>query len=273
MPTLLPSSTATQLISARVGASAVMLSGTFGCAAPDSSTTVTVLAFVLYKFDWDWVKAEAHFRRAINLDPNYALAHHWSGEFLVLQARFAEGIAELRKAEVLDPLSMPIKNDLGRALFRARRYDDAITQALHTLEFDPNFTNAYATLEYAYEAKGDLRLAVENDLHAVRTLGLGSSRLALLEKAFHAGGWRAYWRQKLHVLQRDFPPGSVPIYDFAEIYTRINEPDKALECLEEPFQQHGDAPLLIGVEPLFDSLRGRPRFIYLLRRSGLPELR
>lgn len=135
---------------------------------PDLAEAHTSLAFILYKFEWNWREAENHFRRAIQLNPSYAIAHHWFGEFLVLMGRFDEGIAELKEAARLDPLSLSIEADFARGLYCARRYDESITQAQRTLDLDPNFSNAYATLAYAYEQKRMYPEAVRADLQVLR---------------------------------------------------------------------------------------------------------
>jgi tetratricopeptide (TPR) repeat protein len=233
-----------------------------------SAEAHTSLAFILYKFEWNWPEAEQHFRRAIQLNPTYSLAHHWFGEFLVLRGRPDEGLAELRKAKSLNPLSLPIENDLARGLYRTRHYDEAIAETNHVLELDPNFSNAYATLTYAYEQKRDYPRAVEADLQLLRLAMRPEQKLAALRKTFTTSGWQAYWRAELELLQKS-PPGSVPEYAFTEIYLRIGNRDAALHLLEKSFEDRGDAPLLMGVEPLLDPLRSDNRFIYLLRRAGL----
>lgn len=233
-----------------------------------SAEAHTSLAFVLYKFDWNWEEAELHFRRALQLNPAYALAHHWFGEFLVLRGRPDEGLAQLKQAESLEPLSLPIKNDLARGLYRTRHYDEAIAKAQQVLELDPNFSNAYATLAYAYEQKGDYPRAVEADLQVLRLANKSEQEIAALRKTFANSGWHAYWAAELKLLQKA-PPGSVPSYVFAEIYLRLGNREAALHFLEKSFEERSDAPLLIGVEPLLDPLRSDDRFIYLLRRAGL----
>ena len=233
-----------------------------------SAEAHTSLAFVLYKFDWNWVEAEQHFRRALQLNLSYALAHHWFGEFLVLRGRPDEGLAELRQAESLEPLSLPIKNDLARGLYRTRHYDEAIAKAREVLDLDPNFSNAYATLAYAYEQKRDYPRAVENDLRVLRLANRPEPEIAALRNTFANSGWKAYWTAELKLLQKA-PPGSVPTYVFAEIHLRLGNKEEALRLLEKSFEERSDAPLLIGVEPLLDSLRSDDRFVYLLRRVGL----
>jgi tetratricopeptide (TPR) repeat protein len=235
---------------------------------PSSAEAHTSLAFVLYKFDWNWVEAEQHFRRALRLNPAYALAHHWFGEFLILRGRSDEGLTELKQAESLEPLSLPIKNDLARGLYRTRHYDEAIAKAQEVLDLDPNFSNAYATLAYAYEQKRDYPRAVKADLQVLRLAHRSEPEIAALQKTFSSSGWRAYWAEELKLFQRS-PPDSVPTYVFVEIYLRLGDHQKALQLLEKSFEERSDAPLLIGVEPILDPLRSEDRFIYLLRRAGL----
>jgi tetratricopeptide (TPR) repeat protein len=233
-----------------------------------SAEAHTSLAFILYKFEWNGLEAERHFRRAVQLNPSYALAHHWFGEFLVLRGRPDEGLAELRQAESLEPLSLPIKNDLARALYRTRHYDEAIERAQHVIELDPNFSNAYATLAYAYEQKRDYPRAVEADLHVLRLAKVSEEEITALRKRFIQSGWKAYWSAKLELLQKA-PTGSVTAYVFAETYLRLGNREEALHFLEKSFADRGDAPLIVGAEPLLDPLRSDNRFIYLLRRAGL----
>jgi Tfp pilus assembly protein PilF len=233
-----------------------------------SAEAHTSLAFVLYKFDWNWEESESHFRRALQLNPAYALAHHWFGEFLILRGHPDEGLAQLTQAESLEPLSLPIKNDLARGLYRTRHYDRAIVKAQQVLDLDPNFSNAYATLAYAYEQKHDYRKAVEADLQVLRIANRSEQEIAALRKTFVNSGWHAYWAAELRLLQKA-PPGSVPPYAFAEIYLRLGDREAALRFLEKSFEERSDAPLLIGAEPLMDPLRADQRFVYLLRRAGL----
>jgi Tfp pilus assembly protein PilF len=233
-----------------------------------SAEAHTSLAFVLYKFDWNWEEAELHFRRALQLNPAYALAHHWFGEFLVLRGHPDEGLAQLTQAESLEPISLPIKNDLALGLYRTRHYDQAIAKAGQVLELDPNFSNAYATLVYAYEQKRDYPRAAEADLQVLRLANRPEQEIVALRKTFANSGWRAYWTAELKLLQKA-PPGSVPPYVFAEIYLRLGDQETALHFLEKSFEERSDAPLLIGVEPILDPLRSDARFIYLLRRAGL----
>lgn len=229
----------------------------------------TSLAFILYKFEWNWLEAENHFRRAIEINPNYALAHHWFGEFLGLTARFDEGLAELKEAERLDPLSLAVKDDIARTLYRARRYDEAIEQARKALELEPNFRNSYISLASCYQQKEMYGEAVEADLKSLGLSNYPPEKIEELKNVFAASGWQAYWRKQLETQRRQNEIEYVPSYRAVEIYLWLGENETALQMLEKNYDEHGDAPLNVRTEPPFDALRNDSRFQRLLRRSGL----
>lgn len=229
----------------------------------------TSLAFILYKFEWKWLEAENHFRRAIEVNPSYALAHHWYGEFLGLMGRFDEGLAELKEAERLDPLSLALKDDVGRLLYRARRYDEAIEQARKTLELEPNFRNAYISLMRCYQQKEMYAEAVEADLKSLSLSNYPPGEIEELKNIFAASGWQAYWRRQLETQRQQNQIEYVPSYQAIEIYLRLGEDETALRLLEKSYDERGDAPLYVRAEPPLDPLRSDSRFQYLLRRSGL----
>ena len=231
-----------------------------------SAEAHTSLAFILYKYEWNWPQAELHFGRALQLDPSYALAHHWFGEFLVLRGRPEEGLTQLRQALAIEPLSLPIRNDVARALYRTRHYDEAIAEARRVLDMDPTY-NAYPILTYSYEQKHEYAKAVDADLESAQVSRLPDAQLAALRKTFDTAGWQAYWKARIALLKKE-PPGSVPAYVLAEDNLRAGNKELALHLLEQSFSDRGDAPLLIGAEPLWDPLRTDQRFAYLLRRAG-----
>ncbi len=103
----------------------------------------TSLGRVLAAYDWDWANAEKEFKRALELNPRYAIAHQWYGRYLEVKGRRNEGMAERKRAQELDPLSPILSFELGLAFYYGRDYDHAIEQFQKTLELDPNFPPAY----------------------------------------------------------------------------------------------------------------------------------
>jgi len=117
----------------------------------------TALGFYLSNYEWDRDGSEKEYRRAVELKPNYATAHHWLGADLSNVKRFDDSLIEYKRAEELDPLSPIIGTNLGDMLVYARRYDEAIAQYKRTLVRNPNFPYAHLALARAYATKGCIR--------------------------------------------------------------------------------------------------------------------
>jgi TolB-like protein/DNA-binding winged helix-turn-helix (wHTH) protein len=129
------------------------------------------LAFILDLYDWDWESAEKEYKRAIALNSGYATAHHWYAWHLIVMGRNGEGIAELRKAQSLDPLSLIISADLADALCIAHLYDESVQQSRRTLEMDPSFAIAHYELGQAFEQKRMLNEAIGEFQRAIELSG------------------------------------------------------------------------------------------------------
>ncbi len=148
------------------------------------------LAFCLDAFDWDLDSAGKEFRRAIELNPGYATAHHWYAWHLSLLGRYDEAIAEMRKAENLDPLSLIINADLAELLVSAHFYDESIRQSRKTIEMDPNFALAHNQLAQAYLQEHMNDEAVAELQKAVQLSGGSPTCIASLARAYAASGKR-----------------------------------------------------------------------------------
>jgi tetratricopeptide (TPR) repeat protein len=135
------------------------------------------LARVLAAYEWDWAGAEREFKRAIELNPRYAVAHQWYGGYFEARGRHTEAIAERKLALELDPLSLIINFELGLAFYYARDYDRAIGQFQKTLELDQNFRPARMFLPAAYEQKGMYEEAIAEFKKAIPLKG-GEQSLA-----------------------------------------------------------------------------------------------
>src|ERR1700693_1720003 len=148
------------------------------------------LAFCLDAFDWDFDSAGNEFRRAIELTPSYATAHHWYAWHLSVLGRYEEAIAEMRSAKNLDPLSLIINADLAELLLIAHSYDESIRQSRKTIEMDPNFALAHNQLGQAYLQKQMLDGAVAEMEKAAQLSGDSPTAIANLARAYAASGKR-----------------------------------------------------------------------------------
>jgi len=227
----------------------------------------TSLAFIKTLYEWDWPGAEKEFRQAIELNPNYAIAHRWYALNLEYTGRLEEAIAEDKRALELDPLSLPINAYLGLTFYDARQYDQTIEQERKTIELDPNFIVAHNFLGLAYLQKsmGDEAIA-EFEKALVISPGDPMS-LGELGRAYALGGKRAEAQKILDKLNELSKQEFVPAMARAVVYTGLGERDKAFESLEKAYEER--FVIQTKPDPQFDPLRSDPRFTDLLRRMNL----
>jgi TolB-like protein/DNA-binding winged helix-turn-helix (wHTH) protein/Flp pilus assembly protein TadD len=227
------------------------------------------LAFCLDGFDWDLDSAGKEFRRAIELSPGYATAHHWYAWHLSLLGRYDEALAEMRKAENLDPLSLVINADLAELLVLARSYDESILQSRKTIEMDPNFGLAHNHLAQAYLQKHMNVEAVAELQKAVQLSGGSPTTIANLARAYVASGKRSEAEKLLSDLKQRSSPGYSHASEIAVIYASLGDKDQAMNWLEKGYQERFNPGVLL--RPGFDPLRSDPRFEDLAHRIGLPR--
>ena len=225
------------------------------------------LAFTLDGFDWDWGSAEREFKRALELNPGYATAHHWYAWHLALAGRNAEAIAEMKRAQNLDPLSLIISADLAELLVIAHSYDESIDQSRKTIEMDPNFALAHNQLALAYIQKGKYSEAISELEKAVRLSGDSPICSANLARAYAASGRT---NEALKLLS-DLKKGSNAVYsratEIAMVYAALGDKNQAMNWLEKGYQERFNPGVLL--RPGFDPLRSDPQFQDLSRRVGL----
>jgi TolB-like protein/DNA-binding winged helix-turn-helix (wHTH) protein/Flp pilus assembly protein TadD len=226
------------------------------------------LAFVLDGYDWDLDAGGKEFRRAIELSPSYATAHHWYAWHLALLGRYEEAIAEMKKAESLDPLSLIINADLAELLVLAHSYDEAIGQSRKTIEMDPNFAMAHNQLAQAYLQKHMYDRAIAELQKAVQLSGGSPTCIANLARAYALSGKRNEAIKLLNDLKSSSTARNSHASEVAAIYASLGDKDEAMNWLERGYAERFNPGVLI--RPGFDPLRTDPRFQDLMHRVGLP---
>jgi TolB-like protein/DNA-binding winged helix-turn-helix (wHTH) protein/tetratricopeptide (TPR) repeat protein len=226
------------------------------------------LAFLLDGFDWDLDSGGKEFRRAIELNPGYATGHHWYAWHLALLGRYDEAIAEMKKAESVDPLSLIINADLAELLVLAHSYDEAIGQSRKTIEMDPNFAMAHDQLAEAYLQKHMYAQAIPELQKAVQLSSGSPMCIANLARAYAFSGQRDEATALLSDLKTSSTPGFSHASEVAAIYASLGDKDQAMNWLEKGYAERFNPGVLI--RPRFDPLRSDPRFQRLVQRVGLP---
>ncbi|MFZ0918081.1 MAG: protein kinase, partial [Candidatus Udaeobacter sp.] len=228
------------------------------------------LGFVKFWYEWDFAGAELEFRRAIELNPAYATAHHWYGEFLGLMGRFEEGFKELRLAQQVDPLSLIINSDLGKLLVFARQPDEAIEQLQKTLETDPDFPLAHLFLALAYSQKGLHDQAIAELQQQANRPGSRTIFKAVLGFVYGQSGRKDDAIAILNELKGSTSSEQVGSpFEIALVYTGLGENDQALDWLEKAETERDPFLIYIKVDPNFDGLHHDPRFQSLVQRVRL----
>lgn len=225
----------------------------------------TSLAYVKTRYEWDWAGAETQFRRALDLNPNYATAHHWYGECLMLTGRADEAVAEIERALEIDPLSVIISSDLGWALYYARMYDRSIRQCQKTLEIDPDFIVARLALALSYEQKGMYEEALTEFKYKEMESWYWSRRAHILARSGKKN-------QAQHILEKylkNIEQDPQIFYGVAGVYAGLGDKEQTIKWLEKAYEVRHELLIYLKADPRFDLLHTDPRYHDLLRRIGL----
>lgn len=227
------------------------------------------IGLLAMNFEWNWARAEQEFKRAIELNPNYATAHQWYGEFLADMGRADEGIREINRARELDPLSVIINSDMAKVFLLTRHYDEAVTQFHRTLELDPNFSQAHGLLALTYSMQG-LHEKALNQIRQIRNLENDPMTVAWLGYIHGAAGNKAEQEKALNRLQELATQTHISPLWMAVILVGSGDNDATFECFEKVLQERSvGGALVLKANPTFDRLRSDPRFPDLLRRANL----
>jgi DNA-binding winged helix-turn-helix (wHTH) protein/tetratricopeptide (TPR) repeat protein len=239
-----------------------------------SSEAHASLAFVSFFGMWDVDAAGREFRRAIELDPNNGIAHHWYATYLTSLRRFPESLVEIERARTLDPNSSSILADKGAILETSGRVEEGVTLLKQLEENEPNSVSVHRYLKYIYLKNGEYReYLLESRKEAELTHdGAGLAVADAAEKAFAVGGGRGM----LEILRREqkklYDRGDFPPYVLAETCALLGNKTEALQYLKIAYSKHSDRVAEIEANPAFEDLHGEPAFRQLLEEVGLPPI-
>ena len=240
-------------------------------AEPNLAEAQTSLGFVKFWFDWDWLMAEAAYRKAIELDPNYPMAHRMLGIVLAHMGRYAEARPEMARLRELDPL-LAINHALSaQVAFAGREYAAALQFARQAIVVDPEFWIGLFQLGQAYEQSGESELALEALNKAERFSGGNSKAISLRGYLFAKLGRANEAREVLSTLEAIARERYVPPYAMALVHAGLGESELALEWLDRALAVRDVHLAFLPVDPKWDAFRGDPRFQALLKRCGFSE--
>jgi len=228
----------------------------------------TSLGLIAMNYDWDWAGAEREYKKAIELNPNYPTAHHWYAEYLIIQGRFDESLAEIRRARELDPLSLIINSDMGKILYFSRRYDEARNQLQKTLSMDPHFDQGHEWLGQVYLEQGRYDEAIA-EFQMPEYWKSNNWLRSMIGRALAAAGRKDEARKIASELRQVNKQHELEPEDFIAVHIGLGNKDEAFAILEQEYDVRSTGLTSLKVNPLYDSLRTDPRFVDLLRRVGL----
>ena len=227
------------------------------------------LGYVKFKYDWAWAGAERDFKRAIELDPNYAYAPLYYSLYLSEMGRHDEAIKEAKRGLESNPLSRDCNNILGWNLFLARRYDRGIEQFQNLLEIDQNYIAAHWNLANIYAGKGMYSEAIAEVQKAVELSENNTTTVAVLGYIYALAGRRDGAMKVLNDLLELSNQEYVSSFYIALVYTCLGQKDQAFEWLEKAYEERDSYLPQLKVFPFFDSLRSDPRYKVLLKKLNL----
>jgi len=227
------------------------------------------MGYVRFRIDWDWVGAEKAFQRALVLKPGYARAHEWYALYLSVRHRFAASLAEMQRAQQLDPLSASVSNGVGRILHFDRRFDEALLHFRRTLELDPDYAEAYFSQSMTYLAMHRHDDAIAALKIALRLSGNRPVMMAMLGMMEGFAGHLDQARKIYAEMQSQARTGEVSPYYFGLICVGLGEKDQAFAYFEQALAEHEGIMIYLGIEPVTESLQHDPRYASLLTRMNL----
>lgn len=236
---------------------------------PKSGSTQLIVAYIKQNFDWDWVEAERAYRYAIDLAPGNPDAHHFLSRHLQVRGRHEEAVAEIKKAQELDPLSLIIRSSTAAIYRSARRLDDALEVCLKTLEEAPNFAAILSVLGGVYRMMGRHEESVETFRKAFEASGRQPSFQSIFIHALTAAGRNEEAKAELAAMEARTGEPVVLDRHLAVAYVGLRPDDDVLDRLEAAYDRRSEVIFTLKHEQYWDTVRDHPRFQKLLERSKL----
>lgn len=228
------------------------------------------LGWAKLTLDWDWPGAHKEFQRSLELNPTYATAHQWYADYLTVMGRRDEAQASMKRAQQLEPVSLPITVELATILYYAHQNDQAIDQCRRAIVMDPQFAAAHVFLGRAYEQKGLYAEAIAELKQALQLSEGGSSELAALGHVYAQSGDRAEAQKILKELNTRSAQTYVQPVWVAVIHGALGDKDEAFLWLRKAVGDRSVWLIYLNVDPIFDSLRADARFADVVRQVALP---
>lgn len=223
----------------------------------------------LADYDWNWDAAGAEYKKAIELNVNYATAHQWYSALLCIEGHLEQALAEAKKALELDPLAPIMSVIVGNSLYSLERYDDAIEYYNRSLGIEPNFIPALLYLGFAYAMKGEFDEALAWEEKLARAGYPKALALTFLAGLQARAGKNDQALRSLDSAMKLQDSGKIPVTWPAWIFAALHDEDRAFEWLEKGLMEHDSEVTNIKADPWFKELRTRPRFLQILRKLGL----
>jgi TolB-like protein/Tfp pilus assembly protein PilF len=228
------------------------------------------LGLVRFQYEWDWKGAEKELLEAIRINPSYAPAHHFYADFLKAMGRFDEALAEIDKAQELDPLNLAINTGVGHVLYLSRQFDRSIDQYRKAVELDPNFMLTHVWFGRPYLEKGMYSEAISELETAVSLSGESTLALAMLGHGLASAGRTDEAIGVLKKLMDRSKKAYVPSYWIAVIYNGLRDREQVIFWLRKAFEERSSWLVWVNVEPRFEWLKSDPGFDSLTKAMKFP---
>jgi TolB-like protein/DNA-binding winged helix-turn-helix (wHTH) protein/Tfp pilus assembly protein PilF len=228
------------------------------------------LAYIRTYYDWDWADAGREFQRALVLNPNDATVHQLYSRYLSSLGRIDEALEEIRRAHLIDPLSMPIRANVGFIYYFGHQYDSAVDELQNILKENQKFWLAHWGLGLAYEQNGMISNAITEFETAAVLSGRSANAIASLGHAYAIAGRRHEADTVLVELENRGKQTNISSYQGALVFVGLGDKDRAFEELEKALGERSTLLGYLRMDPRLDPLRSDPRFADLLRRINFP---